>query len=157
MKQKIKPLDLLLAAGVLALITFLLFLILNLIFTDKNPEVGTFTIAAQGEEIVPLENVVYTVTDKVKSSETHLKLEDISGSLPEIEYSSSISGNFKDGSKNGPFYFTIYDESLKVYEGKKASLVFPKEPGTYIVQTETYWGTEEYCIGVEYFYKLIVS
>lgn len=152
-----KLIEILAGFALVALICVGLFFLLKAILNDPEPEVGTALISTNEDSVTPVEHVIYRTADKQRTDEKPLVLADTADSLPEIVYDVTLTGLFKDGSKNGPFYFTIYDELLAVYEDKKAFFPMLTEPGTYIVHTETYWGTEDNNVGMEYLYKVIVK
>jgi len=152
-----KLIEILAGFSLVALICAGLFFLLSAIMSDPDPEAGTVMISTNDVSITPVENVVYRTVDKQRTDEEYLVLADVADSLPEIVYNASLTGLFQDGSKNGPFYFTVYDESLVVYEDKKAFFPELSEPGVYVIHTETYWGTEDNNIGMEYLYKVIVK
>lgn len=143
--------------ALVALICAGLFFLFTAIFNDPEPEVGTAVISTNDASITPVQNVIYRTADKQRTDEEPLVLSEVADSLPEIGYDQSLTGLFKDGSKNGSFYFTVYDEGFEVYEDKKAFFPELTEPGTYIIHTETYWGTEDNNIGMEYLYKVVVK
>lgn len=151
-----KLIDILAGFALVALICAGLYFLLNAIINDPEPEQGIAVISTNDASITPVENIIYRTADKQRTDEKYLVLADVADSLPEIVYNISLTGTFQDGSKNGPFYFTVYDESLTVYEDKKAFFPELLEPGVYIIRTETYWGTEDNNIGTEYLYKVIV-
>lgn len=152
-----KLIEILAGFALVALICAGLFFLFTAIVNDPEPEVGTAAVSNNDGTITPVENVIFRTQDKQRTDEERLVLSDVADGLPEIGYDKSLTGLFKDGSKNGPFYFTIYDASLAVYEDQKAFFPELTEPGTYIVLTETYWGTEDNNVGMEYLYKVTVK
>lgn len=147
----------LLAIAIIAVLCVGLFFVLDAIITDRDPVVGTMTVTTAEETITPLSKEIYKTTDNVRTDFDRLVLKDVILDLPVITYDSSITGRFEGGSKNGSFYFTVYDDTGKIYSDKKAFLDIPEQPGTYVILTETYWGSERYNRGTEYLYKLKIA
>lgn len=121
------------------------------------PEVGTVTLKSAGVEVTPLENQIYVTQKGEREDSRRLVPAEVGDSAPTVVFDHTTSILFEGSSNNGPFTFTIYDETGRIYTEASETFVCPQEPGKYLVCEETYWGQAKENIGMEYYFWIQVT